>query len=90
MRRLNPGAHGPIHWFLRTYTERDSVVRIRATPCSTKGPVWLPLQVHGQTIDELSDALLPSRSAITGAVELLESYRMVRRMTAKLVASTNE
>jgi DNA-binding transcriptional regulator GbsR (MarR family) len=32
-----------------------------------------------QTIDELSDALLASRSAITGAVKLLESYRMVRR-----------
>jgi hypothetical protein len=32
-----------------------------------------------QTIDELSDALLASRSAITGAVKLLENYRMVRR-----------
>lgn len=35
-----------------------------------------------QTIDELSDALLASRSAITGAVKLLESYRMVRRTRA--------
>jgi len=32
-----------------------------------------------QTIDELGDALLASRSAITGAVKLLEGYRMVRR-----------
>lgn len=32
-----------------------------------------------QTIDELSEALLASRSAITGAVKLLENYRMTRR-----------
>lgn len=32
-----------------------------------------------QTIDELGQALLASRSAITGAVKLLEGYRMVRR-----------
>ncbi|MFF0226399.1 GbsR/MarR family transcriptional regulator [Streptomyces sp. NPDC004629] len=32
-----------------------------------------------QSIDQLSDALLASRSAVTGAVKLLESYRMVRR-----------
>jgi len=32
-----------------------------------------------QTIDQLGDALLASRSAITGAVKLLEGYRMVRR-----------
>ncbi|MBV8992245.1 MAG: MarR family transcriptional regulator [Pseudonocardiales bacterium] len=32
-----------------------------------------------QTIAELSDALLASRSAITGAVALLASYRAVRR-----------
>jgi DNA-binding MarR family transcriptional regulator len=32
-----------------------------------------------QTIEELSEALLASRSAITGAVKLLEGYRMVRR-----------
>lgn len=32
-----------------------------------------------QTIDELSEALLASRSAITGAVKLLEGYGMVRR-----------
>ncbi|GAA0996150.1 siderophore transport transcriptional regulator MmpR5 [Acrocarpospora macrocephala] len=32
-----------------------------------------------QTIDELGEALLASRSAITGAVKLLESYRMARR-----------
>jgi hypothetical protein len=31
------------------------------------------------TIDELGEALLASRSAITSAVALLESYRMVRR-----------
>jgi DNA-binding MarR family transcriptional regulator len=35
-----------------------------------------------QTIEELSDALLASRSAITGAVKLLEGYRMVRRRRA--------
>ncbi|MGW1973894.1 GbsR/MarR family transcriptional regulator, partial [Streptomyces tubercidicus] len=35
-----------------------------------------------QTIDELSDALLASRSAITGAVKLLETYRMARRTRA--------
>jgi DNA-binding MarR family transcriptional regulator len=33
-----------------------------------------------QTIDELGEALLASRSAITGAVKLLEGYRMVRRV----------
>lgn len=32
-----------------------------------------------QTIDELGEALLASRSAITGAVKLLEGYRIVRR-----------
>lgn len=32
-----------------------------------------------QTIDELSDALLASRSAITGAVKLLETYLMAHR-----------
>jgi DNA-binding MarR family transcriptional regulator len=32
-----------------------------------------------QTIDELGEALLASRSAITGAVKLLESYDMARR-----------
>src|SRR6476646_2659397 len=32
-----------------------------------------------QTIDELSEALLASRSAITGAVKLLENYGMTRR-----------
>jgi DNA-binding MarR family transcriptional regulator len=32
-----------------------------------------------QTIDELGEALLASRSAITGAVKLLEGYHMVRR-----------
>ncbi len=32
-----------------------------------------------QTIDELGEGLLASRSAITGAVKLLESYRMARR-----------
>ncbi|SEL29105.1 GbsR/MarR family transcriptional regulator [Rhodococcus maanshanensis] len=32
-----------------------------------------------QTIDELGDAMLASRSAVTGAVKLLESYRMARR-----------
>lgn len=32
-----------------------------------------------QTIDELGNALLASRSAITGAVKLLEGYRIVRR-----------
>lgn len=32
-----------------------------------------------QTIDELSEALLASRSAITGAVKLLESSRVARR-----------
>jgi DNA-binding MarR family transcriptional regulator len=35
-----------------------------------------------QTIDELSDALLASRSAVTGAVKLLEGYRMARRTRA--------
>ncbi|MFF0226382.1 GbsR/MarR family transcriptional regulator [Streptomyces sp. NPDC004629] len=35
-----------------------------------------------QTIDELSEALLASRSAITGAVKLLESYKMARRTRA--------
>ena len=35
-----------------------------------------------QTIDELGEALLASRSAITGAVTLLEGYRMVRRTRA--------
>lgn len=33
-----------------------------------------------QTIDELSEALLASRSAITGAVKLLDSYRVARRV----------
>lgn len=32
-----------------------------------------------QSIDELSEALLASRSAITGAVKLLENYGMARR-----------
>ena len=32
-----------------------------------------------QTIDELGEALLASRSAITGAVKLLESYKIARR-----------
>jgi DNA-binding transcriptional regulator GbsR (MarR family) len=32
-----------------------------------------------QTIDELGEALLASRSAITGAVKLLESYNIARR-----------
>jgi len=32
-----------------------------------------------QTIDELGEALLASRSAITGAVKLLEGYRVARR-----------
>ena len=32
-----------------------------------------------QTIDELGEALLASRSAVTGAVNLLEGYRIVRR-----------
>jgi DNA-binding MarR family transcriptional regulator len=32
-----------------------------------------------QTIDELGEALLASRSAISGAVKLLESHRIVRR-----------
>ena len=32
-----------------------------------------------QTIDELGEALLASRSAITGAVKLLEGYRIARR-----------
>ncbi|MGS0686126.1 GbsR/MarR family transcriptional regulator [Nakamurella sp. GG22] len=32
-----------------------------------------------QTIDELGDALLASRSAITGAVKLLEGYGVARR-----------
>jgi len=32
-----------------------------------------------QTIDQLGEALLASRSAITGAVKLLEGYRVVRR-----------
>ncbi|MEU2830806.1 GbsR/MarR family transcriptional regulator [Streptomyces lavendulae] len=35
-----------------------------------------------QTIDELSEALRASRSAITGAVKLLESCKMVRRTRA--------
>jgi hypothetical protein len=35
-----------------------------------------------QTIAELSEALLASRSAITGAVKLLEGYRAVRRTRA--------
>ena len=35
-----------------------------------------------QTIDELSDALLASRSSIAGAIKLLESYRVVRRTRA--------
>lgn len=33
-----------------------------------------------QTIDELGEALLASRSAITGAVKLLENYRIARRI----------
>lgn len=32
-----------------------------------------------QTIDELGEALLASRSAITGAVKLLEGYQLARR-----------
>ncbi len=32
-----------------------------------------------QSIDELSDSLLASRSAVTGAVKLLESFGMARR-----------
>jgi DNA-binding MarR family transcriptional regulator len=32
-----------------------------------------------QTIDELGEALLASRSAITGAVKLLEGYKIARR-----------
>ncbi len=32
-----------------------------------------------QTIDELGEALLASRSAVTGAVKLLENYGMARR-----------
>ena len=35
-----------------------------------------------QTIDELGDALLASRSAVTGAVKLLEGYGIVRRTRA--------
>lgn len=35
-----------------------------------------------QTIDQLSEALLASRSAITGAVKLLESYDLARRTRA--------
>ncbi|MFE3850335.1 GbsR/MarR family transcriptional regulator [Streptomyces griseorubiginosus] len=35
-----------------------------------------------QTIDELAEALLASRSAITGAVKLLESYGLARRTRA--------
>jgi DNA-binding transcriptional regulator GbsR (MarR family) len=35
-----------------------------------------------QTIDELADALLASRSAITGAVKSLEQMRLVRRSRA--------
>lgn len=35
-----------------------------------------------QTIDELGDALLASRSAITGAVKLLEGYGVARRTRA--------
>ncbi|MFJ4686762.1 GbsR/MarR family transcriptional regulator [Streptomyces sp. NPDC091377] len=35
-----------------------------------------------QTIDELSEALLASRSAVTGAVKLLEGHRMARRTRA--------
>ena len=35
-----------------------------------------------QSIDELSEALLASRSAITGAVKLLEGYKMARRTRA--------
>jgi hypothetical protein len=34
---------------------------------------------HEQTIAELADALLASRSAITGAVNTLESLRLIRR-----------
>jgi hypothetical protein len=33
-----------------------------------------------QTIDELGEALLASRTAITGAVKLLEGYRIARRI----------
>jgi len=35
-----------------------------------------------QTIDDLSDALLASRSSIAGAVKLLETYGIVRRTRA--------
>lgn len=35
-----------------------------------------------QTIDELSDALMASRSAVTGAVKLLEVYGIVQRARA--------
>lgn len=35
-----------------------------------------------QSIDELSEALLASRSAVTGAVKLLEGYKMARRTRA--------
>ncbi|AZP15197.1 MarR family transcriptional regulator [Streptomyces aquilus] len=35
-----------------------------------------------QTIDELTEALLASRSAITGAVKLLENYGIARRTRA--------
>lgn len=35
-----------------------------------------------QTIDELGDALLASRSAVTGAVKLLEGYGVARRTRA--------
>lgn len=35
-----------------------------------------------QTIDELGEALLASRSAITGAVTLLEGYQLARRTRA--------
>lgn len=35
-----------------------------------------------QTIDELSEALLASRSAVTGAVKLLENYQLARRTRA--------
>ncbi|MEV0588131.1 hypothetical protein [Nonomuraea sp. NPDC050310] len=35
-----------------------------------------------QPIDELADALLASRSAITGAVKLLEGYQLARRTRA--------
>ena len=33
-----------------------------------------------QTIDQLGEALLASRSAVTGAVKLLEGYRIARRL----------